>query len=166
MEKIIIYPNIKAIEATKDFIKNDVPRIIKVEALNSIQDTFSNQGFTDKTLKKWDKRKVPRRNGKPIKGKAREKWEAKNEGRAILVGHATDTKGGHMKDGFTGEATPERVTIHNDKIYGEVHNEGLQAGRPPGFQMPERRMIGPSEATENKMLDKIERVLHSRLNNI
>jgi phage gpG-like protein len=47
-----------------------------------------------------------------------------------------------------------------------VHNEGLQAGRPPGFQMPERRMIGPSEAVENKMLDKIERALHQRLNSM
>jgi len=166
MDRNIILPNLKAIEIVKDVIRNDVPRIVKTEALNSIQDTFTNQGFTNKTLKKWPKRKVPKRKGKPIKGKALEKWEAKNKGRAILVGHASDTKGGHLKDGFTGEATPERVTIHSDKIYGEVHNEGLQAGRPPGFTMPERRMIGPSETTENNMLDKIERVLHQRLNNL
>lgn len=166
MDRNITLPNIQAIEIVKNVIRNDVPRIVKTEALNAIQDSFTNQGFTDKTLKKWPERKVPKRNGKPITGKAREKWEAKNKGRAILVGHATNTEGGHMKDGFTGEATPEKVTIHNDKIYGDVHNEGLQAGRPPGFQMPERRMIGPSEVTEAKMLDKIERVINQRLNNI
>lgn len=166
MDRKITLPNIKSIEIVKDVIRSDVSRIVKTEALNAIQDTFTNQGFTDKTLKKWPDRKVPKRKGKPITGKALEKWEAKNKGRAILVGHAADTKGGHMKDGFTGEATPERVIIRSDKIYGEVHNDGLKAGRPPGFQMPERRMIGESEVTEAKMLDKIERTLQNRLNSI
>jgi phage gpG-like protein len=166
MDRKIILPQIRSVGVVKDFIERDVPRIVKTEALNAIQETFTNQGFTDKTLKKWPERKAPKRNGKAITGKTLEKWEAKNRGRAILVGHAADTKGGHMKDGFTGEATPEKVTIHNDKIYWEVHNDGLQAGRPPGFTMPERRMIGESETTENKIMDKIERVLHGRLNTV
>lgn len=166
MKKNITDKQIKTVAATKAFIRHDAPRIIKTEALNAIQDAFSKQGFTDITLKKWDKRKVPKRKGKPITGKALEKWKAKNEGRAILIGHQADTKGGHMKDSFSGKATPEKVTIFSDKVYAEVHNDGLQAGRPPGFQMPERRMIGTSEKVEKKMIDKIKKELHKRLNNI
>ena len=166
MNKNSLSDHIKAVQITKEVVRDDAPRIIKTEALNAIQDAFSNQGFTDKTLKKWDKRKIPKRNGKPITGKALERWKEKNEGRAILVGHQADTKGGHLKNSFTGEATPERVTIYSDKIYGEVHNDGLKAGRPPGFQMPERKMIGESEVTEKKMIEKIEKTLHKRLNSI
>lgn len=49
----------KKIQEIEKFLTSDKPlRIIKVEGLNHFQKSFTNQGFTDKTLKKWPARKV------------------------------------------------------------------------------------------------------------
>lgn len=145
------------IGAFQKFVQDDAPRIIETEALNHFNDSFTYQGFTDKSLKKWPKRKAPKRKGKPITGKSLERWKEKDQGRAILVGHANDTKGTHLKDSITGEITPGKVTITVDKPYAQVHNDGLMAGRPPGFTMPKRQFIGPSEKLKKNIQAKLEK---------
>lgn len=145
------------ISSFQKFLQDDALRIVETEALNHFNNSFTYQGFTDKNLVKWPKRKVPKRNGKPITGKALERWREKDEGRAILVGQSTDTKGVHLKDSITSEITPGRVGIVVDKPYAQVHNDGLKAGRPPGFTMPKRQFIGPSEKLEQKIQAKFEK---------
>lgn len=157
MDKNLITPSESLISAFQKFFQDAALRLVETEALNHFQNSFVNQGFTNKSLVKWPKRKVPKRNGKPISGKSLEKWKAKNEGRALLVSHASDTKGTHLSNSITGERSPGKVVIVVDKPYAKVHNEGLQAGRPPGFQMPQRQFIGPSEKLEKNIRSKLEK---------
>lgn len=145
------------VSAFQKFIQDDALRIVETEALNHFQNSFVYQGFTDKNLVKWPKRKIPKRNGKQITGKTLEKWKVKNEGRALLISHSSDTKGTHMANTIVGEREPGKVTIIVDKEYAQVHNDGLLSGRPPGFMMPQRRFIGPSEKLEQKIQEKLEK---------
>lgn len=157
MDNNLFNPPKALISAFQKFIQDDALRIVETEALNHFQNSFVYQGFTDKSLVKWPKRKIPRRNGKPIGGKTLEKWKARNEGRALLISHASDTKGTHMANSIVGEREPGKVTVIVDKEYAQVHNDGLLAGRPPGFMMPQRRFIGPSEKLEQKIQEKLEK---------
>lgn len=157
MNRNLTAPSEAFISAFQKFLQEDALRIVETEALNHFQNSFVYQGFTDKSLVKWPARKIPRRNGKPITGKTLEKWKAKNQGRALLISHAGDTKGTHMANSIVGEQAPGKVTILVDKPYAQVHNDGLRAGRPPGFTMPQRRFIGPSEQLEKKIQAKFEK---------
>lgn len=158
MDENITAPTGAFISAFQKFLQDDALRIVETEALNHFQNSFVYQGFTDKSLVKWPGRKKPRKkNGKPATGKTLEKWKAKNEGRALLISHASDTKGTHMANSIVGERGPGKVTIIVDKPYAQVHNEGLQAGRPPGFTMPQRQFVGPSEQLEQKIMAKLEK---------
>lgn len=157
MDKNLTAKSEALISAFQKFAQDDALRIIETEALNHFNDSFTYQGFTDKSLVKWPKRKAPKRKGKPITGKSLERWKEKDQGRAILVSHANDTKGTHLKDSITGEIIPGKVTITVDKPYAQVHNDGLQAGRPPGFTMPQRQFIGPSEKLEEKIHAKFDK---------
>lgn len=157
MDRNLTEPTQAFISAFQKFMQEEALRIVETEALNHFQNSFVYQGFTDKNLVKWPKRKIPKRKGKPITGKTLEKWMAKNEGRALLVSHASDTKGTHLANSITGEREPGKVTITVDKPYAQVHNDGLLSGRPPGFTMPQRQFIGPSEKLEQKIHEKLEK---------
>lgn len=62
-----------------------------------------------------------------------------------------------MANSITSELAPGKVTIIVDKPYAQVHNDGLRAGRPPGFTMPQRQFIGPSQKLEEKIQAKFEK---------
>lgn len=157
MNENITGPTVAFVSAFQKFVENGALRIVETEALIHFQNSFVYQGFTDKSLVKWPKRKIPKRNGKPITGKTLEKWKAKNEGRALLISHAGDTKGTHMANSIVGEREPGKVTVIADKEYARVHNDGLLSGRPPGFIMPQRQFIGPSKQLEQKIQEKLEK---------
>lgn len=154
----------KKIQEIEKFLTSDKPlRIIKVEGLNHFQKSFTNQGFTDKTLKKWPARKLP----KYLKGVALQKWKAADSARAILVGHASRSTGVHLKDSIQAEIGASSVVFSLDKPYAAVHNEGLKAGRPPGFMMPQRQYIGQSQVLEENIRAKFLREINKiQLNNI
>lgn len=157
MNENLTGPSEALISTFQKFVQEDALRIVETEALNHFQNSFVYQGFTDKSLVKWPARKIPKRKGKPITGKTLEKWKAKNQDRALLISHASDTKGTHMANSITSELAPGKVTIVVDKPYAQVHNDGLRAGRPPGFTMPQRQFIGPSEKLEQKIQAKFEK---------
>ena len=133
------------------FLSDKAMRIIQVEGTNHFNSSFINEGFTNRSLVKWKERKKP----KGLKGRALEAWEKKNAGRAILVSHSADTKGGHLKDSISSEISGDSVIFSSDKPYAAVHNEGLLSGRGSGFTMPQRQFIGPSEVLENQIIDKL-----------
>ena len=158
MNENLTGPSEELISAFQKFVQEDALRIVETEALNHFQNSFVYQGFTDKSLVKWPARKIPhRKNGKQITGKTLEKWKAKNDGRALLISHASDTKGTHLANTIVSELAPGKATIIVDKPYAQVHNDGLRAGRPPGFTMPQRQFIGPSEKLEQKIQAKFEK---------
>jgi Mu-like prophage protein gpG len=127
------------------FLADKGLRIIRVEGLNHFQDSFQNEGFTNRALVKWKQRKIPKgKNGKPIKGKALESWQHKNQDRAILVGHNTDTKGGHLKDSLSAEIAGDSVIFSSDKPYSGAHNDGGLSGRLLALKCPNVSLSAPA----------------------
>lgn len=123
-----------------------LPGIAKVEGLNFIHDNFDKEGFEDKpgSLKKWDKRKQETGKGKK-----------KRAGRQVLIDK------GKMRRSWDAESRATSTTSEfiSSMPYTAVHNDGLQAGRPPGFTMPERKMIGDSEALNKRIEGKFDRMV-------
>lgn len=147
------------LKAVKKLFSGDLQRIIAIEGKNHFEQSWDNQGFTDSSLAKWDRRKSPqkkfRKDGKALK--SYKKWSSKDKGRAILVSHRSDTKGGHLKDSIRSEIRGTKVIFSTDKPYARVHNEGGKSGRGSGFTMPPRRFMGNSQQLNDKIIDKITR---------
>ncbi|WP_347839301.1 hypothetical protein [uncultured Draconibacterium sp.] len=120
------------------FVK-DLPRIAKVEGLRFISDNFKQQGFETKpgSYKPWKKKK---QGSKPT-----------------LIG---EKRGGTMRRSWTNDTTARETQVEFTSAlpYTEAHNDGLQSGRPPGFDMPQRQMIGPSDALDKRIQDKFDRM--------
>jgi len=85
--------------------KDDIARIIATEALEHFNDSFQNQGFTDKTLDPWQKRSQP---------------APRNEGRNLL----TDT--GALQNSLTiTSQTFDNVSVTAVGVpYAAAHNYG------------------------------------------
>lgn len=119
-----------------------LPGIAKVEGLRFIADNFDKEGFEEKTgsYKAWKKKQT--------------KGASKN----TLMG---EKRGGSLKRSWKQEtqATGTTVEFTSSLPYAAVHNDGLQAGRPPGFTMPERKMIGDSEALFSRIEGKLDRMV-------
>jgi phage gpG-like protein len=120
------------------FIK-DLPRIAKVEGLQFIADNFKKQGF-EKSTGNY------------------EQWQPKKKGsKPTLIG---EKRGGAMRRSWEAAtlATSTQTQFTSQLPYTGVHNEGLKAGRPPGFTMPQRQMIGDSEALEGRISAKFDKM--------
>lgn len=153
--------------ALKNKIIEILPVIISVEGQKHFEESFDQQGFADKGVRKWRRRQF---NGNKTLKKggqsgAYKEFLRKDQGRAILVSHQGDTKGTHLKDSIRSTSTPKNVTFSTDKAYAEVHNEGGTAGRGGGFEMPQRQFMGPSEDLNMKIDKKIEHEMDKFLNN-
>lgn len=118
-----------------------LPGIAKVEGLRFIADNFAKEGFESKPgeYKGWEKKKA---NG------ARKK---------ILMG---EKRGGSLKRSWKQESSATGTTAEfaSSLPYAGVHNEGLKSGRPPGFTMDARPMIGPSEALDKRIMNKFDKM--------
>jgi len=136
--------------AAAERFKKESKKILVIAAEHAVQFFQENitgrQGFLDRSVEKWPKRK---KNIDP--------------GRNILVG-----KGGGAKlyksISRTG-LTSKRVIIGikgEPKAYASVHNFGLKSGRGKGFMMPKRQFMGESK-TLNK---KIVRLIRERIQKI
>lgn len=121
-----------------------LPGIAKVEGLNFIHDNFDKEGFEKRTgsVEKWKPRK-------PKKGKQ------KRQGRQILVDSGALRRSWDNDSSASGTA----AIFSSSLPYAGVHNDGLKAGRPPGFTMPQRQMIGDSEALFGRIENKLDRMV-------
>lgn len=126
-----------------------LPGIAKVEGLDFIHDNFDNKGFESAPgkRKKWKSRKRSTL-GKYTKGKSKGKQNA------MLI------KTGKLRRSWDNETTSTntQVAFTSSLPYAEVHNEGLKSGKPPGFTMPKRQMIGPSSALDKRIENKLDRL--------
>ena len=118
-----------------------LPGIAKVEGLRFIADNFAAEGFEKKTgsYKAWPATK-----------------KAKNK--KILIG---EKRGGSLKRSWQQDslAVDTRTEFSSMLPHAGVHNDGLQAGRPPGFIMPQRQMIGESEALFDRIEKKVDKMV-------
>lgn len=146
-------------------IPNKALRIIGVEGTKFIAKNFRDQGFTDTTTKKWDKRKTADSQGRDItryrtnrvgRSGSLNRYGSKNADRAVLVGY--NTGGDKLKNSFkynisSGNST---VVFRTYKAYAARHNEGLDG-------MPRRQFIGKSTYLNRQIADKIRRELDQTL---
>lgn len=143
-------------------IRRGIPTIMKVEALNHFKRSFINEGFTDNSLVKWEKRSITDKKGKTniyYKTNRRGKAGTLNRkgrnmfGRPILTGH--NSGGNKLRNSLKARIENGSVIIYTYKRYAKRHNEGEKG-------MPERKFMGHS-----KQLDKIiEKRITSELNKI
>jgi len=131
-----------------------IMKLIGNIAVNEAKTNFKRQGFMDRSVKPWKPRKK------------------RDTGRAILVGPA-DEGGGRLRRSI------KRITVSNKRVtigskgkaavYAGVHNYGLRAGgrktmagpglfaRSGGFTMPKRQFLGPSNATDKRIVNLIKK---------
>jgi phage gpG-like protein len=141
---------INRINELNNFLQNDVQDIVGTEAVNHFKQSFHDEAFSDKSEKDMPWQEVKRRQSSKNSGKAAAT-------RKILTGETGD-----LGDSISYEKENRDVAIKSDKIYAQVHNEGLKAGRGKGFMMPKRPFIRKSVMLINNISSKVK----TRITNI
>jgi len=116
--------------------KRNIPVLVSNNSKNFFLQSFRNQGFTDNSLEKWQKRDNSSR---------------RNSGRAILV----DT-GALRRSIKVTQSSFNKIVITSNLPYAAVHNYGLKAGRGRGFKMPKRKFMGNSKKLNQQNIDIIK----------
>lgn len=139
----------------KGYLSNGALDVIEVEVLNSVEESFDNEGFTDSSLKKWKRRTTINKKGQNITRYRTNKvgrrgdlnsYGRKTKGRAILTGH--DSGGNKLRVSYRASRFGGGVRFATDKVYAKRHNEGLDG-------MPQRKHIGASASTDKRVLKKM-----------
>lgn len=139
----------------KGFLHNGALDIVEVEVLNSVEEAFDNEGFTDTSFKKWKRRTTIDNNGKDITRYRTNRvgrrgdlnsYGRKTKGRAILTGH--NSGGNKLRVSYRASRFGGGVRFATDKAYAKRHNEGLDG-------MPKRKHIGASASTDKRVLKKM-----------
>jgi len=133
------------IRAHQRIIVKDLQNFITImgrEAVKHYKKSFRDQGFTDKSLRRWQRR---RNNFEPDR--------------------ATLTKTGDLKRSVRiVKKNLKSVTVGSDKPYAKIHNDGGM-GRAWGrhaFKMPKRQFIGSSY----QLSKRLERILNRRIKKV
>lgn len=116
--------------------KRKIPVLVSNNSKNFFLQSFRNQGFTDNSLEKWQKR---------------DNRSRRNSGRAILV----DT-GALRRSIKVSQSSFNKIVITSNLPYASVHNYGLKAGRGRGFKMPKRKFMGNSKKLNQQNIDIIK----------
>lgn len=117
------------VQELQRFVSHDVPHIIGVEAVEYARDNIDQESYDGKA---WPSRK----DNKPHK----------------LLAPDPD-----FADSLAYEIENGDVNITSDRVYAQVHNDGLRAGRGTGFEMPQRQFIGDSTELKKRINKEINR---------
>jgi phage gpG-like protein len=177
----------RKLAALEKFRREDVPDIIGTEAVKHYNQSFVNEGATDKELKKWDnvERRKPESewygfslgansqnpNKKPVETHGGASKKGKGD-KIKKIGNTNFSPTRTKDKVLTGETSelknathyvkkPDRVTVRNDKPYAAVQNNGGQAkifGKTT-FTMKARPFIYRSQVLEAKIQSKIVKEL-------
>ncbi|MCT4559820.1 MAG: hypothetical protein N4A41_00430 [Crocinitomicaceae bacterium] len=160
------------INSLERYLKEDVYTVIGVEAVNHFQDSFHNQGFTDKGLRKWKdvKRRQPSSSwyGFQYKSKVRRPGTKQRKDGAITNFSPAATKrpilSGTTQEllnsiEFRSYPSQKRVVIFSDVEYAKIHNEGgpMRVFGKGNAIMPKRKFIGESQVLIRKIQRKVDR---------
>lgn len=142
----------KAAQANK-FMMEDAPRIVGVEGVNFIKDSFQKEGFEGKPWKNVKRRTNPR---KSQEGKASSK-------RKILTGETGD-----LGDSIDYNADYNGVAFTTDVEYAQAHNEGTTtAGKGNKTTIPKRQFMPiPGQPLPEALERDIKAKFDKRLNQI
>lgn len=151
----------KLLDKAAEQIPDKVLSIIEVEALNSINKNFKDQGFNDAGVSKWKPRKTTDKKGRDLtryrtnrKGRIGEltRFGQKEIGRNILIGHNTGGNKLFNSFRFRSDAKNGYVRIYTYKPYAERHNEGIDG-------MPKRQFMGNSQYLREQIKNKVTKEL-------
>jgi hypothetical protein len=157
--------NVTDLQKLLDRAVKDIPdkalRVIGVEGKKFILKNFRDEGFTDTSTNKWEKRKTTDSLSRDItryrtnkRGRIDNlnKYGQRNKGRAVLVGF--DTGGNKLKNSFNYRISlgSKQVSFYTYKVYAERHNEGMDG-------MPKRQFIGKSDYLNQQIANKISKEL-------
>lgn len=159
------FPDISAQATSLERFFANLPRWAGNVVLNFFDDSWERQGFVDRRLSKWAKRKRPDAN------------EAKRGERRTLV------RTGRLRRGQRMKVSGNVVTIYNEVPYAQVHNEGgtvsgtasvrahTRKGKPVrahtrsvSFTMPKRQFMGESWLLRERITKHVERSLETIFN--
>lgn len=163
------------INRLRNYVENDMPRIIGVEAVNHFKQSFVNQGFTDENLDKWpevERRKQDSdwygfkygsRVAKP--GKKRRKdnsitnYSPAATQRPILSGTTQE-----LMNSLRWQKLGTGVLITSGTKYSKIINEGgaMKVFGRSGHTMPKRQFMGRSAL----LINKINRIVITDMKNI
>jgi phage gpG-like protein len=118
---------------------DELTRRAAVKAVEFYKMNFRKQAFVNNGEHPWQelkKRKQDKKKGVPINHK-------------ILTGTGDLARSIKFKSLGGGQAL-----IYSEKVYANVHNEGLRAGRGKGFVMPKRQFVGDSKELRDE-IDKM-----------
>lgn len=116
--------------------KRNIPVLVSNNSKNFFLQSFRNQGFTDNSLEKWQKR---------------DNRSRRSSGRAILVDTGTLRRSIKVS-----QSSFNKIVITSNLPYAAVHNYGLKAGRGRGFKMPKRKFMGNSKKLNQQNIDIIK----------
>jgi phage gpG-like protein len=141
---------IEKLKKINNYLEKGVFETVGDEAVSHYKKSFRDEGFTDRSLKKWKevKRRINPRNPK-----------AAAATRPILTGSGELGQSINWDKG-----AGRKVVVRSDKVYARVHNEGLRAGRGKGFKMPKRQFVGKSAELTKKINDKVTKHLNTIAN--
>lgn len=165
----------KKLKDLEKYLSNDLPKKIGIEAVNHFKKSFQDQGFTDKSLEKWDD--VKRRDassswyGFQYRAKSsRPGSTRRKEGsttnyspaatkRPILTGET-----GQLKDSIDWLAVGRRIEITASTAYSKIQNEGgdIKVFGKASRQITARKFMGDSEA----LRQRINKIIENDLNMI
>lgn len=161
----------RKLEDAQNFLKSkDILEIVAIESINHFKQSFEDEGFTDRSLDKWDTRKTKRL--------------SRNESKTL-------SDRGELSESIDYRIDGNTIIIFSDKPYAQIHNEGgtitvtpkmrsfflfkMQEAIDYGsieiaefwramffsdeIKMPKRQFIGKSEMLDAKVIDKIMREL-------
>ena len=140
-------------EEIRTFVRDDVPDIIGVEAVNFFRESFEKESFEGNPWKEVERRK-PDSPWYGFSAGAKKSFSQTRTMAKILSGET-----GELKEAITYRKTPGAVTVVNEKPYAAVHNYGLPAkifGKKE-FKMPQRTFMEYSNDLQEKIDDKIQR---------
>ena len=142
-----------------------LPGIAKVEGLRFIADNFEHEGFETNTgqYKAWPNRKTKKTKKKGIGEK----------------------RGGSLKSGWKGQEAAGKTEFENELPYAQIQNEGgrtpahkiypvekkalktpygvFKSVNHPGSEIPASPMIGPSLALDNRIENKLDRLVEEMM---
>ncbi len=144
-----------------DFVRQDSMRILGIEAKKHFQESFHNQGFTDKALQPW---KDVKRRKESRKRLNKDGSVAKSQPASLTSPILVVTK--TLRDSIDYKVSPNMVEVGTDDEKGkaEAHNEGTTtAGRGNRTTIPQRQFMGESRELRRKVrkiyAEKVKQIL-------
>jgi len=136
------------------FVRDDVPTIVRVEAINHFKESFDREAAPDGEPWAEVERRKPESPWYGFSAGEPKNFSDPRTSAKILTGET-----GELRNAFSYRSEPGMVVVINKKPYAAVHNFGLPAnifGKKP-FVMKQRKFMGYSKDLQIKIEEKIYR---------